>query len=216
MAQITDSAALKATAKQQAPRVSATTWARRPSKPALAEQYLHNEIVALIPRVERYARALMRDVVGADDLVQDCLARALEKIHLWQPGTDLRAWLFTILYRQYISHARRDARHRENVELQEADPRLVVAPNQTARLELHDLERCLAGLPEEQRSVLLLIGLEGMGYAEAAGVVRSPVGTVRSRVARGRESLRKATGFFPGRHARDKVQIIPEPRQVTP
>jgi RNA polymerase sigma-70 factor (ECF subfamily) len=168
----------------------------------LGEHDLREEILALRPRLERYALALTRDVVGAEDLVQDCLARGLEKIHLWQPGTDLRAWLFTILYRQYISHTRHGARHRADAELPEADTRLVLLPNQMARLELRDLERALGRLPKEQRSVILLIGMAGMDYAEAAAVVKTPVGTVRSRVARGRESLRAMTGLFPERHAR--------------
>jgi RNA polymerase sigma-70 factor, ECF subfamily len=171
-------------------------------KPVLVDRCLQEELVALIPRLERYARVLARDVIAADDLVQDCIARALEKVHLWEPGTDLRAWLFTILYRQYISHARRGARHRESIELQESDAGLALSPNQTVRLELRDLARALARLPEEQRSVVLLVGLEGMDYAEAAAVVHAPVGTVRSRVARGRESLRKVTGLFPARHSR--------------
>ena len=171
-------------------------------KPIFDDHSLREEIRALLPRLDRFARALTRDVVGAEDLVQDCLTRALEKIHLWQPGTDLRAWLFTILYRQYISHARHDARHLEGVELPESDARLVFLPNQTARLELRDLERALARLPKEQRSVILLVGMEGMDYAEAAAVVKTPVGTVRSRVARGRESLRAMTELFPARHSR--------------
>jgi RNA polymerase sigma-70 factor, ECF subfamily len=171
------------------------------SCPLADDGNLHKEIEALIPRLKRYARALTRDVVSADDLVQDCLTRAFEKIHLRESGTDLRAWLFTILYRQYISHARRDVRHREGVELQEADASLVLSPNQMARLKLRDLERGLAKLPEEQRSVILLVGLGGMDYAEAAAAVNTPVGTVRSRIARGRESLRKATGLFPARHS---------------
>lgn len=195
--------ALDSTAKQADRRGSATVWAGLP-KPVLDEQYLREEILALIPRLERFARALTRDLVSADDLVQDCLARALEKIHLWEPGTDLRAWLFTILYRQHISHTRRDTRRREGVELQESDASLVSPANQTARLELRDLERGLAKLPEEQRSVILLVGLEGMDYAEAAAAVNTPVGTVRSRIARGRETLRKATGLFPARHSRSK------------
>src|SRR5260370_12874269 len=136
-----------------------------------------------MPRLERFARALTHDVVSADELVQDCLARALEKIHLWEPGTDLRAWLFTILYRQHISHTRRDARHREGVELQESDASLVFPANQTARLELRDLERGLAKLPEEQRSVILLVGLQGMDYAQAAAAANTPLRTAPSRLA---------------------------------
>ena len=175
MSQVTDSDALEATAKQADCSGSARVWAGLP-KPVCDDQYLHEEIFALLPRLERYARALTRDVVGADDLVQDCLTRALEKIHMWQPGTDLRAWLFTILYHQYISHAGRDARHREVEELRESDASLEHSPNQTARLELRDLECTLAKLPEEQRLVILLVGLEGMDYAEAAAVVHARSG----------------------------------------
>jgi RNA polymerase sigma-70 factor (ECF subfamily) len=201
VAQITDPNSLEKSAKQ-ADRSDPANLRDGLPNPALGDHDPREEILALRPRLERYARALTRDVVGAEDLVQDCLARGLEKIHMWQPGTDLRAWLFTILYRQYISHTRHGARHRADVELPESDARLALLPNQTARLELRDLERALARLPKEQRSVILLVGMEGMDYAEAAAVVRTPVGTVRSRVARGRESLRAMTGFFPARHSR--------------
>jgi RNA polymerase sigma-70 factor (ECF subfamily) len=213
VAQTTDADVLETTGKQIDRGRSARAWAGLP-KPALTND-LHKEILALLPRLRRYARVLTRDVVGAEDLVQDCLARALEKIHLWQPGTDLRAWLFTILYRQYISHARRDARHRDAWELQESDASLELLPNQTARLELRDLERALARLPEEQRSVILLVGLEGMDYAEAAAAVNAPLGTVRSRIARGRENLRKTTGLFPARHSHRK-DFPPVRRQAPP
>ena len=201
MAQITDPDILETIAKQADRSDPGRGWDGLPN-PVFDDHYLREEILALVPRIKRFARALTRDVVGAEDLVQDCLARALEKIHLWQPGTDLRAWLFTILYRQYISNTRHDARHRDGVELRESDARLVLLPNQTARLELRDLERALARLPKEQRSVILLVGMEGMDYAEAAAVVNTPVGTVRSRVARGRESLRAMTELFPARHSR--------------
>ena len=120
MMQITGVDALEATANQADGSDAARAGAGLP-KPDLDDQYLREEILALIPRLQRFARALTHDVVTADDLVQDCLARALEKIHMWEPGTDLRAWLFTILYRQHISHTRRDARRREGVELQESD-----------------------------------------------------------------------------------------------
>jgi RNA polymerase sigma-70 factor (ECF subfamily) len=203
VAQTTGLDALKATAKQAGSSGSARAWAVFPEA-GFDDQDVRAEISALIPQLKRYARVLTRDVVAADDLVQDCLARALEKIHLWEPGTDLRAWLFTILYRGYISHMRRDARQRDHLESQESGSGLVNSPNQTARLELRDLERGLAKLPEEQRSVILLVGLEGMDYAEAAAFVNAPVGTVRSRIARGRESLRKETGLFPARHSRRK------------
>ena len=132
MAQIADSDALQATAKQGDHIGSARVWAGLP-KPAFDDQHLRGEILRLILQLKRYARALTRDVIAADDLVQDCLARALETIHLWEPGTDLRAWLsFTILYRGHISRIRRDARQRDHLKLQESDSSLVTSPNQTA------------------------------------------------------------------------------------
>jgi RNA polymerase sigma-70 factor, ECF subfamily len=174
---------------------------KRAGRPTRENRNLHREIEALIPRLTRYARALTRDLVAADDLVQDCLVRALGKIHLWEPGTDLRAWLFTILHNQHVSLARRDARQRARVELQPNTPGVSRPPDQAARLEMRDLERAIDKLPAEQRRVVLLVGLDGMQYDEAASIVNLPVGTVRSRVARGRETLRTMTGLFPSRHA---------------
>jgi RNA polymerase sigma-70 factor (ECF subfamily) len=152
-----------------------------------------------IPRLRRYARALTRDINAADDLVQDCLTRALSKVHLWQKGTDLRAWLFTILHNQYVNHVRRAVREGSAVGLSDSEPMLTSAPNQGKRLELRDLERAIAKLPEEQRSVLLLVGLEGMRYEEVASVLDVPVGTIRSRLSRGREMLRQLMGMAPER-----------------
>jgi RNA polymerase sigma-70 factor (ECF subfamily) len=162
---------------------------------------LHRSIEAEIPRLRRYARALARDVAAADDLVQDCLTRALGKLHLWQDGTDLRAWLFTILHNQYVNYVRRAVREGAAVGLSETEPMLTRAPQQGRRLELRDLERAMAKLPEEQRSVILLVGLEGMRYEEVAEVLGVPVGTIRSRLSRGRESLRRLMGIVPDRHA---------------
>jgi RNA polymerase sigma-70 factor (ECF subfamily) len=158
---------------------------------------LHRRIEDEIPRLRRYARALTRDVTAADDLVQDCLTRALGRIHLWQEGTDLRAWLFTILHNQYVNHVRRSAREGSAVALSETEPTLTSRPNQGKRLELRDLERAIAKLPDEQRSVLLLVGLEGMRYEEVASVLDVPVGTVRSRLSRGRDMLRHLMGMVP-------------------
>jgi RNA polymerase sigma-70 factor (ECF subfamily) len=157
----------------------------------------HREIEAEIPRLRRYARALTRDVATADDLVQDCLTRALGKLHLWHEGTDLRAWLFTILHNQHVNHIRRAVREGAAVGLNDKEPLLSRAPQQGKSLELRDLERALAKLPEEQRSVILLVGLEGMRYEEVAAVLDVPVGTIRSRLSRGRETLRRLTGSVP-------------------
>jgi RNA polymerase sigma-70 factor, ECF subfamily len=170
---------------------------------------IHRSIEAEIPRLRRYARALARDVASADDLVQDCLARALGKIHLWQEGTDLRAWLFTILHNQYVNQVRRAVREGAAVGLSETEPMLTRAPHQGKSLELRDLERAIAKLPEEQRSVILLVGLEGMRYEEVADVLGVPVGTVRSRLSRGRDALRRLMGIVPDRQA-EMIMARPE------
>jgi RNA polymerase sigma-70 factor (ECF subfamily) len=162
---------------------------------------IHRSIEAEIPRLRRYARALVRDAVAADDLVQDCLARAIAKLHLWQEGTDLRAWLFTILHNQYVNQVRRAVREGTAIGLSETEPTLTQAPDQGKRLELRDLERAIAKLPDEQRSVILLVGLEGLRYEEVAEVLDVPVGTVRSRLSRGREALRRLMGIVPDRQA---------------
>lgn len=177
---------------------------------------IYRKIEEEIPRLRRYARALTRDVTAADDLVQDCLARALAKVHLWQSGTDLRAWLFTILHNQYVNHVRRSVREGAAVALSETEPLLTSAPNQGKRLELRDLERAIARLPEEQRAVLLLVGLEGMRYEEVAAVLDVPVGTIRSRLSRGRELLRQLIGMSepPASHHASSSQEAPStPRQ---
>jgi RNA polymerase sigma-70 factor (ECF subfamily) len=144
-----------------------------------------------IPRLRRYARALTRDGIRADDLVQSCLVRALAKSHLWQPGTDLRAWLFTILHNQHVNDVRRSVREGINIPVEDVAPLLTVQSTQGASLQLRDLDRALERLPEEQRQVLLLVGLEGMRYEEVAMVLDVPVGTVRSRLSRGRDMLRR-------------------------
>jgi RNA polymerase sigma-70 factor, ECF subfamily len=146
-----------------------------------------------IPRLRRYARALTRDVTRADDLVQSCLVRAVAKQHLWEPGTDLRAWLFTILHNQHVNDVRRSVREGTTVELEEA-PQLTVPSNVIPALELRDLETAIGKLPPEQRQAILLVGLEGMAYEEAAAVLQVPVGTVRSRLSRGRDQLRRLMG----------------------
>jgi len=162
---------------------------------------IYRSIEAEIPRLRRYARVLARDVAGADDLVQDCLTRALEKLHLWQEGTDLRAWLFTILHNQYVNHVRRAVREGAPVGLSEIEPMLAQMPRHGTRLELRDLERALAKLPDDQRSVILLVGLEGMHYEEVAEILDIPIGTVRSRLSRGRDALRRLMGIVPDRQA---------------
>lgn len=145
---------------------------------------------AQIPRLRRYARALTRDKTRADDLVQNCLVRAVAKQHLWQPGTDLRAWLFTILHNEHCNEVRRSAREGSSVELDRAPP-VAFLSNAIGVLELRDLEQAINRLPKDQRTVVLLIGLEGIQYDRVAAILKVPVGTVRSRLARGRAELRR-------------------------
>jgi RNA polymerase sigma-70 factor (ECF subfamily) len=143
-----------------------------------------------IPRLRRYARALVRNQETADDLVQDTLVRALSKLHLWQPGTDLRAWLFTLMHNQYVNFVRRAVREGSQTPIENALD-LGHQANQTTSLTLRDLQSALDKLPEEQRTVVLLIGLEGMRYEEVAEILNVPVGTIRSRLSRAREALRE-------------------------
>jgi RNA polymerase sigma-70 factor, ECF subfamily len=152
-----------------------------------------------IPRLRRYARALTRDVAGADDLVQTCLTRAIAKQHLWQPGTDLRAWLFTMLHNQHVSELRRRNRERTSVSIDDITPVWSVSPNALHALELRDLDAAIAKLPDEQRQVILLVGLEGMRYDHAALVLGVPIGTLRSRLSRARDQLRIWMGMD-GKH----------------
>lgn len=144
---------------------------------------------AEIPRLRRYARALMRDKDRADDLVQDSILHGLEKLHLYQRGTNLRAWLFTIMHNRYVNSVRRSARRGQAIDVEKVQ--LATPASQVSTLELRDLDRAIASLPEDQRTILLLIGLEGMKYEEVALVCNVPVGTVRSRMSRARQALRQ-------------------------
>jgi len=160
---------------------------------------IRQKIEAHIPGLRRYARAVVREVVGADDLVQECLTRALSKLDLWREGTDLRAWLFTILHNQYVNHVRRSIRTGTPLEFDESNLLLSHPPDQEKRLELRDLDRALGQLPAEQRTVILLIGLEGMSYSAAGSALGIPTGTVRSRLSRGRLALRQLMDVEPQR-----------------
>jgi len=141
-----------------------------------------------IPRLRRYARALAGDQHAADDLVQDTLERAINKRHLWRPDSDLRAWLFAIMHNVFVNQLRSRQAHPEDALDDDALP--AVAPTDGARLEVRDLQTALALLSPEQREVVLLVGLEQLTYAEASHALGIPIGTVMSRLFRGRERLR--------------------------
>jgi RNA polymerase sigma-70 factor (ECF subfamily) len=151
---------------------------------------IYKSIEAEIPRLRRYARALKRDFTAADDLVQDTLTRALAKLHLWQEGTNLRGWLVTVMHNQHVNQVRASIRAGAVIDPSEDGPPASWPANQDKCLELRDLDRALDRLPEEQRAVILLVGLEGMRYEEAAEALGIPTGTVRSRLSRGRIALR--------------------------
>ncbi len=156
-----------------------------------------------IPRLRRYARALTGDASAADDLVQDALERALLKQDLWREGSDLRAWLFTLMHNVFVNQVRSAAAGR-TVPL-EGSLEDLPQPQAGDRLEIRDLDAALQRLPAEQRAVLLLVGLEQMTYEEAARVLDVPAGTVMSRLSRGRERLRRLLQGLPDSNAPLKV-----------
>jgi RNA polymerase sigma-70 factor (ECF subfamily) len=155
---------------------------------------VRDQIREQIPALRRYARALMRDRDGADDLVQDTLLRAINAEHQWQPGTNLRAWLFTILHNVYVGDRRKLARRPSVVPIDSEDWRLEAPSNQVSSVELGELDRAIAALPEHQRVTLLLVGLQGMAYEEVAKIMDVPLGTVRSRLSRARAALQQQLG----------------------
>jgi RNA polymerase sigma-70 factor (ECF subfamily) len=148
-------------------------------------------IVDQIPHLRRYARALVGDRAQADDLVQDCLERAWSRMHLWTVGTNIRAWLFTILHNVHLNAARKHRNTPGHVPLEAGGAEPPVRPTQEDRLEVQQVWRAFSALPEPQRAALLLITLEEMSYEEAAGVLGIPIGTLMSRIHRGRERLRR-------------------------
>ena len=144
-------------------------------------------LVDLIPRLRRYARALVADRASADDLVQDTLERAWAKLHLYRRGTDLRAWLFTVMHNVHVNKVRSA---RATDPLEDEMPELAQRAAQGDSLVVRDLDRAIARLPDEQRAVLLLVTLEEMSYDEVARALGIPIGTVMSRLSRAREKLR--------------------------
>jgi len=155
------------------------------------------DLLAAIPRLRRYARVLTGDPTRADDLVQETLARAWEKRRLWAVGSDLRAWMFTIMHNVFVNQLGLAARDARNVSIDgDGDGarawQLPVRATQQIRVELLEVLRELERLPAEQREVLVLAAVEEMRYEEIATVLDIPVGTVMSRLSRAREKLRRA------------------------
>ena len=154
------------------------------------DDMLH-QVEPLIPALRRYARALMRDRAGADDLVQDCLERAVSCWYQRRDG-DVRAWLFTILHNLAVSQFRKAASRGRHVAIDETnEDSFGEAASQEQKLIYQDVLAKLARLPEDQRAVLLLVAVEDLSYAEAAKMLGIPVGTVMSRLSRARERLQQ-------------------------
>jgi len=148
-----------------------------------------HQILEHIPRLRRYARALLGDRYAADDLVQDTLERAWNKFHLWRPGSDLRAWLFTIMHNVFVNQVR--SKRSEIEKTMEELPVVAVRATQSDSLEIADVERALRALPDEQREVLILVAIEEMTYDEVSRALAIPIGTVMSRLSRARERMRR-------------------------
>lgn len=154
---------------------------------------LPRRIEAEIPALRRYALVLVRDADGADDLVQDCLERALSKLHFWRREGDLRAWLFTILHNIHANQVRSRSRQPHTVPLEEAGEAGSLRDDPQNRIAVEQALEALWKLPGEQREVLLLVVVEGLTYREVAALLRVPIGTVMSRLSRARERLRGLT-----------------------
>jgi RNA polymerase sigma-70 factor (ECF subfamily) len=165
---------------------------------------LAEEITVFIPRLRRYALALTGSRAQAEDLVQDTLERALSRFHLWRRGSNLRAWLFTIMHNLHANYVR-GHQLEQKVAFEESLLELPAKAAQEERIEIRDLENALQKLPSEQREVLLLVALEEMSYREVAKVLDIPVGTVMSRLARARQRLR---GLMRGGSGTAQLKVV--------
>ena len=159
-------------------------------------------LVELIPRLRRYARALVGDRTTADDLVQDTLERAWAKLHLYRRGTDLRAWLFTVMHNVHVNRIRAT---RATDPLDDEMPELAQPQREPDALLMRDLDRAIGRLPADQRAVLLLVTLEEMSYDEVARTLGIPIGTVMSRLSRAREKLR---AMMAGQPVTAKLKVV--------
>ena len=165
---------------------------------------MHDDpLLTWVPRLRRYARALAGNRDDADDLVQDTLERAWARAGLWRGVADMRAWLFGIMHNLHIDGVRRP--RLATVAIDDETPEIAVAPTQGERLAVLDLQAALQRLPLEQREVLLLVALEDMAYAEVAATLGIPVGTVMSRLSRGRERLR---ALMEGRAEPARLKVV--------
>ena len=164
---------------------------------------VREELVRQIPNLRAFAVSLSGSTERADDLVQEALMKAWANIEMFQPGTNMRAWLFSIMHNLHVDGVRRPRLH--TVTMDDDTPEVPVMPTQGDRLAVLDLQAALDLLPVEQKEVLLLVALEDMAYADVAQALGIPIGTVMSRLSRGRERLR---GLMEGRAEPVRLKVV--------
>jgi len=162
-----------------------------------AQADVRDQMLAAIPSLRAFAISLAGNLDRADDLVQTALLKALDNLGQFRPGTNMQAWLFTILRNQFMTQHRRSRREVEDPD-GAMTANLAVIPDQGARLDLQDMLAALARLPVEQREALLLVGAEGLSYEEAARICGANLGTLKSRINRGRKHLAELLGIDGG------------------
>ena len=150
------------------------------------------EIEGFGPPLRRYALALCRNLADADDLVQESIARALKNSHMFEGGSNLRAWLFTIMHNVHISAMRRRKYIESPIDPDIAAAIVSIRPQQELVLEMMSLIKAMKGIPETQREAVILVGVEELSYEQTSERLNVPIGTIKSRVSRGRDALRAA------------------------
>jgi RNA polymerase sigma-70 factor (ECF subfamily) len=174
-----------------------------------APQAFKAELIELLPSLRAFARSLAHNAAQADDLVQDTLVKALANVDRFEPGTNLRAWLFTILRNHYYSQLRKSKREIEDAEGRHA-ARIAVRPEQDGSVDLEDFKVAFAQLAPDHREVLTLVGASGCSYEEAASICGCAVGTIKSRVNRARRKLSDLLGL----EDEEGGGVVPEPNVV--
>lgn len=162
---------------------------------------VNGELLALIPALRAFARSFLRQQSDADDLVQETLLRAIANIHQFSPGTSMRSWLFTIMRNCHYTRYRRARREQDALSQNVFDTEVPEAQEWSS--EMRDVEAALGRLPAEQREVLVLVGALGTSYQDAAAICGCSIGTIKSRLNRGRTRLARELGeeYVPGSHS---------------
>jgi RNA polymerase sigma-70 factor (ECF subfamily) len=174
---------------------------------------IDNDILACLPHLRAFARSLTGDRDRADDLVQDAVLRALSASEQYTPGTNFKAWIFTILRNLYFNEFRRNRALMRPLEAADLEIH-ATAPSQQAGLEFDDFRRAFRTLPPEQREALVLVGADGFRYEEAAAICGCPVGTIKSRVARARGEIERLLGSPERSGGEDVASAAPPKRRA--